>query len=134
MKSRLLGTVCVGVMLIWLAGVAQAAYVSVKVDTSVSSQILSQEIPLTEMRTEGDLRLSDSSAIGSATAWGHSGKENAVVCSLFRLGRDSKQITAIAISTTPSATSAFAAPPPQDVIVINIGISCGPFSDMRQIC
>lgn len=70
MRSRLLSAaVCVGVMLMGLASATHAAYVSVRVDTAVGFQSLSDEILASEMRTEADLRLSDSSAIGNATAW-----------------------------------------------------------------
>lgn len=62
-------------LLMGTGGACHAASVSVNVDTSVwlddstGSRNLSDEISSAEMRTEGDLRLNDSSAIGDAVAW-----------------------------------------------------------------
>ncbi len=58
-----------------VSATSQAASVSVSVDTSVwvddnvGSRNLSDEIPVAEMRTEGDLRLNDTSSVADAAAW-----------------------------------------------------------------
>jgi hypothetical protein len=62
-------------VLVGLASATHGAFVSVDVHTAVlvdnttGSRLLSDEVLADEMRTEADLRLSDSSSLGSATAW-----------------------------------------------------------------